>query len=153
MGAGQPYLYDAPKRFNPELPDTYDNFNPKAVTMASRMPKPPPKPKPKGPLIDFNRHPDSYFVLPSGRGNVRPMSIKTKTLVRWARFLQLALRVAQLLGAVGCLLCGIFVRGTLNSEGFLIRIPVGCALFLSYFYQRVQGGHLVNLLGACMRHE
>lgn len=118
---GQPYLYTAERFDGDSLPNT---FNPKAVTMASLAPLPPPKPKPKGPLINFNRHPDSYLILPYGRTGAKPMSPKTKTVVKWARWVQLVFRVFQLLGAIGVLLCGIFIKGTQNSEGFIIRIPV-----------------------------
>jgi hypothetical protein len=119
VGRFQPYLYNAP------VDDS--DFNPKAVTMASRMPPSPPKKKQDGPLIDFNKHPDSYLILPYGHTNVKPMHKKTKVFVKVARWTQLFFRVCTLLGAVGVLLCGIFIRGTADSEGYIMRIPV-CAL-------------------------
>lgn len=116
VGRFQPYLYTEP----------VDNsgFNPKAVTMASRLPPPPPKKKQEGPLIDFNRHPDSYLILPYGNRDVKPMSTRTKTYIKIARWIQLAFRVVTLLGAVGVLLCGIFIRGAADTEGYIMRIPV-----------------------------
>jgi len=116
VGRFQPYLYDAPQDDS--------GFNPKAVTMASRLPPPPPKKKQDGPLIDFNRHPDSYLILPYGNRDVKPMGKRTKTYVKSARWVQLGLRVLQLLGAVGVLLCGIFIRGAADTEGYIMRIPV-----------------------------
>jgi hypothetical protein len=32
--------------------------------------------------------------------------------------------VCTLLGAVGVLLCGIFIRGATDTEGYIMRIPV-----------------------------
>jgi hypothetical protein len=120
MGRWQPYsnseqttsLYDEPV------------FNPKAVTMASRQPPPPPKKKPEGPLLDFNKHPDSYLILPYGNTNAKPMHPKTNITIKTTRWIQFAFRVLTLLGAVGALLCAIFVRGAQLTEGYLIRIPV-----------------------------
>jgi hypothetical protein len=116
VGRFQPYLYDA--QFDES------NFNPKAVTMASRLPPPPPRKKQEGPLIDFNKHPDSYLILPYGNTNVKPMPKNTKIFVKVARWIQLVFRVLTLLGAVGVLLCGIFIRGTTDTEGYIMRIPV-----------------------------
>lgn len=116
VGRFQPYLYDTP---------TNDyTFNPKAVTMASRMPPATPKQKQDGPLIDFNKHPDSYLILPYGQTDAKPMNIKVKTWIKIARGFQLFLRICTLLGAVGVLLCGIFIRGALDTEGYIMRIPV-----------------------------
>lgn len=116
VGRFQPYLYDAP------VDDS--TFNPKAVTMASRMPSAPPKKKQDGPLIDFNRHPDSYLILPYGNTNVKPMNKRTKLFITIARWIQLSFRVCTLLGAVGVLLCAIFIRGAADTEGYIMRIPV-----------------------------
>lgn len=121
MGRWQPYLYDAPARNS--MYDVPDVFNPKAVTDASRRPASPKK-KQDGPLVNFNRHPDSYLVLPYGNTNAKPMSLKTKTLVKVARWIQLLFRVPTFFGAIGALLVAIFIRGASNAEGYLIRIPV-----------------------------
>lgn len=116
VGRFQPYLYDAPT--------DQSTFNPKAVTMASRLPPPPPKKKQDGPLIDFNKHPDSYLILPYGNTNAKPMNKKTKTFIKVARWVQLFVRVCTSLGAVGVLLCSIFIRGATDTEGYIMRIPV-----------------------------
>ncbi|KAF2194276.1 hypothetical protein K469DRAFT_744916 [Zopfia rhizophila CBS 207.26] len=122
MGRWQPYLYNAPKRDS--IYDVPDTFNPKAVTMASRMPPLPPKPKQEGPLINFNKHPDSYLVLPYGNTNAKSIGSKIGVLIKVARWIQLFLRVLNLLGAIGMLLCGIFIRGAQAMEGYIMRIPV-----------------------------
>jgi hypothetical protein len=116
VGRFQPYLYNAP------VDDS--TFNPKRVTMASRMPPSPPKKKQDGPLIDFNKHPDSYLILPYGNTNAKPMNKRVKTFIKIARWLQLFFRVCNLLGAVGVLLCSIFIRGASDTEGYIMRIPV-----------------------------
>jgi hypothetical protein len=108
-------MYDVPKEFNP-----------KAVTMASHQPPPPPKKKQDGPLVDFNKHPDSYVVLPYGKTDAKPMSPSVRVWIKSMRWLQLALRVLTLFGAIGVLLCTIFIRGAGTAEGYLTRIPVCC---------------------------
>jgi hypothetical protein len=55
-GSSPPFIYDRqPTRF---YGPTDHSFNPKAVTQASQI-RPPPREKPKGPLVNFNRHPDT----------------------------------------------------------------------------------------------
>jgi len=115
MGRWQPYLYNAPQDAD---------FNPKAVTMASRQPPSPTKKRPDGPLVNFNRHPDSYFVLPYGKSDVKPMGSNVKKTITVVRWIQFGLRLLNLLGAVGVLLCSIFIKGAQTSEGYIMRIPV-----------------------------
>jgi hypothetical protein len=119
---GQPYLYNPPTRYS-ALDPQYE-FNPKSVTQASLVPRPPPKPKAEGPLINFNRHPDSYLILPYGNTNAVPMAPNTKDKVKWARYIQLTFRVAQLIGAVGMLVCVICLKGMTDNEGWVLRLPV-----------------------------
>lgn len=116
MGRWQPYLYDA-------TPSERDAFNPKAVTIASRLPPSSPTKTPDGPLINFNRHPDSYLVLPYGRTDAKPMNPRVKLIIKVVRWIQFALRIANLLGAIGVLLCAIFIQGAQDTEGYIMRIP------------------------------
>ncbi|KAF2010428.1 hypothetical protein BU24DRAFT_444392 [Aaosphaeria arxii CBS 175.79] len=120
MGRGQPYLYDPKRSSQNSVPEV---FNPRAVTMASREP-PSPRKKQTGPLIDFNKHPDSYLILPYGKteGKVNP---KIALYIKIARWVQFVFRVPTVLGAIGALLCGIFIRGAQDTEGYLVRIPPG----------------------------
>lgn len=60
MGVEPPFIYDPPSRYSFSGPSD-KAFNPKAATQASWS-SPVPKPKPDGPLINFNRHPDSVGV-------------------------------------------------------------------------------------------
>lgn len=120
-GRWQPYLYQPQKE--DMIDPTQPTFNPKAVTMASRIP-PSPRKKQEGPLINFNKHPDSYLIMPYGNTDAKPLNKRTKTFIQVARSVQLFFRVCALLGAVGVLLCGIFIRGALDTEGYIMRIPV-----------------------------
>ncbi|KAL5431471.1 hypothetical protein PMIN07_010613 [Paraphaeosphaeria minitans] len=121
----QPYLYDASSE--------RDSFNPKAVTIASRLPPPPPKQKPEGPLINFNRHPDSYVVLPYGNTGAKPMNPRVKDVIKVVRWIQFALRICTLLGAVGALLCAIFIKGAQDTEGWIMRIPPGVDIVICLY--------------------
>jgi hypothetical protein len=124
MGAGDaPYLYDPPSRRQIAYP--YSDFDPKAVTRASWISAAESnvsKPKQEGPLVDFNRHPDSYMIVPPQIVR-EPMPANTKTKVKAVRWVQFGFRLAQLLGAVGCLLCVIFVKNTEKAQGWIMRIP------------------------------
>ncbi|KAL1620565.1 hypothetical protein SLS56_009591 [Neofusicoccum ribis] len=136
----QPYMYAPPQRYS-ATSDTLYGFDPKAVTKASRSPpkKPPPKNQ-DGPLIDWNKHPDSYLVAPYGRTSVKPISPKVKVAIKWTRWVQLAFRVLQLVGAVGMLICVICIKGTQDTEGWIIRVPAGldivCGLYAVYHLVR-----------------
>ncbi|KAI9769821.1 MAG: hypothetical protein M1840_003815 [Geoglossum simile] len=123
MGAEPPFLYDPPAKFN----DPHKSFNPKAVTLESCSPKEPKKRR-DGPLVNFNTHPDSYLILPYGQLNVKPMSPRTKTKVKWTRMALLLLRCCQLLGAAALMVTSICIRGTEGSTGWLLRIPPGVAI-------------------------
>ena len=107
--------------------DVPDQFNPRAVTMASREPPSPTKKKQDGPLMNLNQHPDSYLVLPYGKTDAKPMSSKVKIWVKAARWTLLFFRVLTLFGAVGVLLCGIFIKGAQGTEGYVMRITVCCS--------------------------
>ncbi|KAL8756185.1 MAG: hypothetical protein Q9199_003103 [Rusavskia elegans] len=131
MGNG-PFLYDHPSKYSFTGP-TDKAWDPKAVTRASYAASnlSPPKPKQDGPLIDakeFNRHPDSYFVVPYGNLNWKPMSPRTRKKVQYTRYGQLFLRICQLLGALGLLFCVICIKGTQGPTGWIIRVPAGVAL-------------------------
>jgi len=60
MGVEPPFIYDRPTTYTFGGP-TDRGFNPKAATHASWAPKPQ-KLKQDGPLINFNKHPDSVGV-------------------------------------------------------------------------------------------
>ena len=125
VGITPPYLFTP---VNQKDTDPCYNFDPKAVTRASyysvASSTSSPKPKQEGPLIDFNRHPDSYIIIPSARPNVPPMHPKTKQRINTARWIQFTLRLLQLIGALGALVCVIIIRGVNDVQGWILRIPV-----------------------------
>ncbi|KAI9863968.1 MAG: hypothetical protein M1824_006006 [Vezdaea acicularis] len=122
MGVDPPFLYDPPSRYsNPYV------YNPKAVTQASYAPRPE-RPKQEGPLVNFNRHPDSYLILPYGNTDAKQMSPRTKGKVKYTRWVLQFFRLCQLLGAIGLLICAICVRGVDGSVGWMIRVPAAVAI-------------------------
>ncbi|KAK6000295.1 hypothetical protein QM012_003927 [Aureobasidium pullulans] len=124
VGITPPYLFSP---VNQQDRDPSYDFDPKAVTRASyysiASSTSLPRPKQEGPLIDFNRHPDSYIIVPSARPNVPPMHPNTKQRINAARWIQFALRLLQLLAALGALICVIIIRGVNDVQGWILRIP------------------------------
>ena len=64
-------------------------------------------------------------MLPYGRTDDKPMNPSAKLWIKIVRWTQLFLRVCSLLGAAGLLLCAIFIRGAQDTEGWIMKIPVG----------------------------
>ncbi|KAI9816180.1 MAG: hypothetical protein M1827_001781 [Pycnora praestabilis] len=127
MGVEPPFIYDRPSQ--PSFSSPYGNFNPKAVSQASLAPsRPRSTQKQDGPLVSFNKHPDSYLILPYGNIDAKPMSRRTRKKVKYIRWLQLFLRCSALLGAVGLLVCVICVKGVQDSVGWIIRVAPGVAI-------------------------
>ncbi|EZF72089.1 hypothetical protein H105_05806 [Trichophyton soudanense CBS 452.61] len=114
-----PFLYDPPSLY-PKSAQVAD-FNPKAVTLNSWAPRPQ-KPKKDGPLVNFNQHPDSYAVLPTGRKPITNMSPNIKKYVKYARIFQLVLRALTLIGVMGMLFCVICINNTTTQVAWIIRV-------------------------------
>ncbi|KAJ5363475.1 uncharacterized protein N7496_009188 [Penicillium cataractarum] len=131
MGRSEPpFIYDRPTTYSFYGP-TDPGFNPKAVTQASRAP-PPPRPTQKGPLVNINRHPDSWGSL-DPKSTWTPMSPHTKNRVNYARRTQLALRVLTLLGALGSLFCSIVINNVATTVIWIIRAgPIVAILHTLY---------------------
>ncbi|KKK23947.1 hypothetical protein P175DRAFT_0503054 [Aspergillus ochraceoroseus IBT 24754] len=121
-----PFLYSRPEAYRFKGP-TDRPFNPKAVTKASWT-RPVPKPKPDGPLINFNRHPDSYSNIPDGKSRWTPMGPRTRTKVFWGRKIQLGLRVLALLGALGSLFCAIVIKNVPSRIIWIVRAGPSVAI-------------------------
>ncbi|KAF2668258.1 hypothetical protein BT63DRAFT_440453 [Microthyrium microscopicum] len=119
---GHPYLYNPPAAVNSWDPINGSVFNPKAVSQASFI-QPKAKPKQDGPLLNFNRHPDSYLIQPYGQTDVTPMHKNTRKRVQRARKTQLALRVIELVGAIGLLVCAICLKISQGTVAWIVRIP------------------------------
>ncbi|KAJ5666478.1 uncharacterized protein N7477_008926 [Penicillium maclennaniae] len=119
MGRSEPpFLYDRPSTYNFHGP-TDPGFNPKAVTQASRI-REQPKPKPTGPLLNFNRHPDSWAGS-LDKSTWTPMHPNTKNRVKYTRGAQLGLRVVTLVGALGSLFCSIVIKNAATTVIWIIR--------------------------------
>ncbi|KAI9760378.1 MAG: hypothetical protein M4579_001674 [Chaenotheca gracillima] len=125
MAPQPPFLYDPPSRRNNS--PYGGGFNPKAASQASFHVLPP-RPKQEGPLINFNRHPDSYVTPPYGNLNARPMSSHTRKGVKYLRWTQLFLRCCELVGAIGALMALICLRKIDTIMGWILRIPPGVAV-------------------------
>ncbi|KAI1755196.1 hypothetical protein F4782DRAFT_439005 [Xylaria castorea] len=129
MGVQQPYMYDAVRR-DSQFPEK--EFDPKAVTRASWEVKPK-SPKKKGPLVSFNRHPDAH-VVPTGRTyNFRPMSDTTKWLIRWTRYLQIALRALELIAGAGLLVLMILISNVPQLVAWILRVAPGVIVLCSAY--------------------
>ncbi|KAJ5437661.1 hypothetical protein N7445_006205 [Penicillium cf. griseofulvum] len=113
-----PFLYESPSAYSFKGP-TDRRFNPKAATEASWT-RPAVKSKKKGPLVELNRHPDTWGFFNTA-SSFTPMSYKTKDRVKYARASQLALRVLTLLGALGSLFCSIVIKGAATTVIWIIR--------------------------------
>lgn len=153
MGVEPPFVYDRPSTYTFGGP-TSRPFNPKSATHASWQPKPDRTPKRDGPLIDFNKHPDTvsrdsshstmplcihltcliqYLVVPYGNLNVKPMHPRTKRRVDRARRVQLGLRILALLGALGALFCVIAINNTSTSVAWIIRVAPAVAILQTLY--------------------
>ncbi|KAH8597239.1 hypothetical protein B0O99DRAFT_651083 [Bisporella sp. PMI_857] len=125
MPSQPPFLYNAIKTEGPGSP--YSNFDPKAFSRASIVPKEP-RPKQNGPLVSFNQHPDSYLILPNEGSNTKPMNPSVKSWVKWTRICQLALRCLEALASIGLLVMMILIRNVDAATGWIMRVAPGVAI-------------------------
>ncbi|KIW02263.1 uncharacterized protein PV09_06413 [Verruconis gallopava] len=124
MGGRQPYMYQ---------PVTHAPFNPKAYSQSLANPSPP-RPKPDGPLIQFNRHPDSYNNLPYGKHvNAKLMSPGSKKRILVARKIQLGWRTLQWFAALAVLACVVIIKGAPDTQGWILRLPPALDLAVSTY--------------------
>lgn len=115
-------MYDSDRRDSrlPEKP-----FDPKAITRASWEPPPKKKKKQDGPLVAFGRHPDAQAV-PTGRtAFFRPMSSTTKWWIKFMRYVQLFLRVLEMIGGGGLLTLMILISNVDPLTAWVMRITPG----------------------------
>ncbi|KAJ5703046.1 hypothetical protein N7488_010594 [Penicillium malachiteum] len=132
MGRSEPpFLYDRPGTYTFNGP-TDPVFNPKAVTEVSRIPASP-RQQPKGPLVNFNRHPDSWATLDDKKPKWEPMNPRTKTWVKGVRWTQGSLRSITLLGALASLFFSIVVKDVGTTVVWIIRAgPIVAVLHTLY---------------------
>lgn len=126
MGSSDPpYLYDP--RPNRPISYPYSQFDPKAVSRASWQPSTTssrPQSARDGPLIDFNRHPDSYMVVRGHQRDLPTLPANIKSSVAAVRWTQLSLRALQLLAAMATLFCGIVLKPPEQTQSWIMRITV-----------------------------
>jgi len=123
MGGGQPYLYSPPASFNQY--DPYNSFNPKAASQASlTAARAGPRPKKDGPLIEFNKHPDSYVIAQEGKTDFVRMHESTPKRVRMGKRFQMGMRAVQIAVALGILVLVICLQGMKDTEAWILRIAV-----------------------------
>jgi hypothetical protein len=126
MGASEPpYLYDSPSRRQVAYP--YSDFDPKAASRASWQSAAiaaQPRPKQQGPLVDFNKHPDSYMIVSGSQVEHKLLPSNTKKTITIVRWVQWTLRVMQLLGSIGGLICLICLKGIETAPSYIMRVPV-----------------------------
>ncbi|KAI0009712.1 hypothetical protein F4779DRAFT_358616 [Xylariaceae sp. FL0662B] len=122
MGVQQPYMYDDNRRDSrlPEKP-----FEPKAITRASWEPKPRSPKKQDGPLIAFNRHPDAHVVPTPRTFNFRPMSNTTTSWIKWTRYIQIGLRLLEMMGGLILLTLMILISNVDPLTSWVMRITPG----------------------------
>jgi len=124
-----PYLYNPPSTGR-RIVYPYSDFNPKAVTEASykrlsqQTTNTATTVRPDGPLIDFNKHPDSYEVVLGQQVDHKPMPPSTKTTIVTLRWVQFALRIVQEIGALGLLVDTILITNTSGAVTYMLRAPV-----------------------------
>ncbi|KAI9727330.1 MAG: hypothetical protein M1828_006949 [Chrysothrix sp. TS-e1954] len=130
MGVEPPYLYPPPSRNS-----AYNDFDPKPYTRASVVAcqSVGSSPKAKGVSSEYNRHPDSYMILPYGQTNVKPMPPSTKRRVEVTRWIQLALRCLQMAAVLGLLVCAIFINHTQSTVSWVLRAAPAVDILLAAY--------------------
>lgn len=125
MGAPEaPYLYSPPSHAG------FD-FNPRAYSQAAyaaSVQSSSPRPKQNGPLVDLNRHPDSWMPVTPSLQEYKPLPDNMRAKIITCRGIQFALRLPELLGALGLLVCAISFQGMQATQGWIVRIPVSTTL-------------------------
>ncbi|OBT57018.1 hypothetical protein VE04_03665 [Pseudogymnoascus sp. 24MN13] len=125
MGVEPPFIYDGVKKDTTRY--SYKEFDPKAVSRSS-MQSQPQKPKKDGPLVSFNRHPDSYLIMPSGKATGARVSASMKGRITETRMAVLFFRIFQLLGAIGALTTMVLITGVDTQMGWIMRIVPGVSI-------------------------
>ena len=76
-------------------------------------------------MIDFNRHPDAYMIVEGTKVEHKPLPANTKKVIKVVRWVHFALRVLQLIGAFGTMVCVICIQSAPQVQAWIMRIPVG----------------------------
>ncbi|ROW09748.1 hypothetical protein VMCG_02417 [Cytospora schulzeri] len=143
MGNQQPYMYSGVSFDDARFPRT--SFDPKAITRSSFEPEKL-KIKKEGPLVSFNRHPDSIGKLTGmivslisalqvrgPRAPFKTFGPSTKWWIKWIRVVQLGLRVLELIAAVGILFLFIVIDNVSDLTAWVVRITAGVVVIHSIY--------------------
>ncbi|KAI5850541.1 hypothetical protein DFP73DRAFT_591406 [Morchella snyderi] len=116
---------------NPALNSVEDlnSFNPKRFSQQSEAPMIA-KPQPMAPYIHLDQSTNAKIAR-AERANATTISRRGLLGVR---VLAIALRAGQLLGAMGMLLCMMFVRKLDDITGWICRVPPAVAIFHIVYY-------------------
>ncbi|KAI5844842.1 hypothetical protein BZA05DRAFT_408657 [Tricharina praecox] len=148
--------YHAPStsRHQPLLPEFSDpdfsptaRFNPKAVTQAFQAARnAAPKPAQHGPFINLDASNSTLLPRPALREGACPVS---KKLITIARYVSIFLRLLQLLGAMGLLVCLLFIREIEFATGWICRVPPAVAVVhLIYALYHLTGSYRLKTPGS-----
>lgn len=127
MGIEPPVYYDPPSRSQ-----TVD-FEPKLVTRASYISVADStleQPQEENSFVNEIEHTDNY-ATPYFPPTVKPLPRGTRKSIMVMRWMQFTLRILQLMGALGLITCVVTIRGTSDSQGWILRIPVSL-FFLTF---------------------
>lgn len=132
-GSDQPYIYEPASKRGGAYP--YSDFNPRAATQASQQQAADKALRERqgqrlgrdGPLINFNKHPDSYMVItPQQPSNYTPMPANTKRSVIALRWTQFAFRILNEIVALGVMVCVVCIKGQEDALSWIYRLAVSC---------------------------
>jgi len=124
------YASDAPYTYSPSHNNSTFDFNPRAYSQASyavsvHSEQRRSRPQQQGPLIDLNRHPDSWMIVAHGSNpNIKPLPSNTKKKIVVTRWVQFASRLLQLVATLGLFVCLVCVNGMQGAWQWILRIPV-----------------------------
>lgn len=111
---------------SPPLSGSTLDFNPRAyseATYAASLEKQSPRLQQQGPLLDLNRHPDSWMMAPPKLGDASLLPANMRKKVVSTRWVQFAFRILQMIAALGLFVCMASIKGAGQTQGWIMRIP------------------------------
>jgi len=122
-------------------------FNPKSVTQALHAARnAPPRPVQRGPFINLDASNSTLLPRPALRDGACPVS---KTMITISRYVSIVLRLFQLLGAMGLLVCLLFIRDIEFTTGWICRVPPAVAIVhIIYAIYHLTGSYRLKTPGS-----
>ncbi|RPB02457.1 hypothetical protein L873DRAFT_1673505 [Choiromyces venosus 120613-1] len=132
----RPYLPFATS--DPET-ESLRSFNPKRISEAAARPLPP-RPKMTAPYIQLDLQHRPIDRVPQGS-----YAKVSKKMIKAMRISTIVLRILQLVGAMGLLVCMLFVRKIDEITGWICRVPPAVAIFhIVYSIYHLSGSYRVR---------